>query len=228
MIKGIGFDLDDTLYPEAAYVRSGFAAVAAAVGESPGQRAELEAWLLEAFESGVRGDTFDRMLRRFPDLAGRVSIPGLVELYRQHDPAIGLDVEAAAVLSELISAGVRVGVVTDGPTAMQAAKVRALCLDRWCSPIVLTDALGAGMGKPNPAAFELVAAQWGLPVDELLYVGDNPLKDFVGPRRLGWATVRLRRPGQLHADAEPRSQEFAPDHQITSLGELTGRLGLSI
>ena len=228
MIAGIGLDLDDTLYPEPEYVRSGFAAVAAAAGASARERAELADWLLRAFDSGVRGDTFDRMLERFPHLADRVTVADLVQVYRRHEPAIGLSGEVAATLARLTAAGIRLGIVTDGPVAMQAAKIRALGLEHSCSPIILTDTLGKALGKPHTAAFEAMAAQWGLRVDQLAYVGDNPRKDFAGPRRLGWVTVRLRRAGQLHVDAEPESQEFAPDVEVQGLGELSGRLGLSV
>ena len=33
-----------------------------------------------------------------------------------------------------------------------------------------------------------------------MYVADNPLKDFAGPKSLHWRTVRINRPGSLHAD----------------------------
>ena len=70
---------------------------------------------------------------------------------------------------------------TDGPTATQQAKVRALGLDTLLGFIVCTGSLGPGRGKPHPLAFERVetwAAPHGLP---LVYVADNPLKDFVAP-----------------------------------------------
>jgi putative hydrolase of the HAD superfamily len=166
------------------------------------------------------------MLVRFPYLADRVAVPDLVQIYRQHPPAIGLPEDVAASLTRLSAAGMRLGIVTDGTAAMQAAKVRALGLERWCSPIILTDRLGVGKGKPHPAAFETMAAHWGLGPGQLVYVGDNPRKDFIGPRRLGWMTVRLRRQGQLHADVEPQSKEFAPDLELASLEDLARGLDL--
>ncbi|MEZ5265540.1 MAG: hypothetical protein R2755_28010 [Acidimicrobiales bacterium] len=46
-------------------------------------------------------------------------------------------------------------VVTDGPLASQRAKARALSAERWADLVVCTAALGPGMGKPHPRAFEL-------------------------------------------------------------------------
>ena len=74
MIRGIVFDIDDTLYLERDYVRSGFAHVAREVGRTDDEAGRLHDWLIRAFESGVRGDTFDRL---------RAAHPRLESAYRQ-------------------------------------------------------------------------------------------------------------------------------------------------
>ena len=59
----VTFDLDDTLYLERDFVRSGFAAVGAWLATERGVRGfEACAWRL--FEAGRRGDIFDRVLPR--------------------------------------------------------------------------------------------------------------------------------------------------------------------
>ena len=44
------------------------------------------------------------------------------------------------------------------------------------------------------------------------YVADNPEKDFVAPRRMGWRTVQINRPGRLHegvtAPIDPAEREI--------------------
>jgi putative hydrolase of the HAD superfamily len=220
VIRGVVFDLDDTLYPESDYVLSGFEAVAADAGVTAEERAELRAWLSKAFASGVRGDTFDRIRERFPAVAGRVSTARMVERYRQHRPALTLTTGVASVLDALAGAGLRLGIISDGPRDSQAAKVEALGMAVWCSPIVLTETLGPGMGKPHPAAFQLVQQTWGLEHQELVYVADNPQKDFVAPRQLGWHSIRLRQVGQLHEHVLPAGPSDAPDLEIAQLTDL--------
>jgi putative hydrolase of the HAD superfamily len=41
--------------------------------------------------------------------------------------------------------------------------------------------------------FLTVEKHFGDIAGRYIYVADNPEKDFVGPRRLGWTTVRIRR-----------------------------------
>jgi putative hydrolase of the HAD superfamily len=214
VIKGIVFDLDDTIYPEREYVRSGFAIVAARLGQTPAVSQRLFDWLWQAFETGVRGATFDRMLEVFPELRERTSVAEVVEMYRAHRPAIALGADLERVLDGLRSRGLRLGVLTDGPARSQAAKAEALGLDRWFDPIILTAAHGDDFEKPNSAGFESIARSWGMAGHQLAYVGDNPAKDFAGPRRLGWRTIRVRHAGQLHYDAEPAAGGDRPDVEI--------------
>lgn len=227
MIEGIVFDLDDTLYPERQYVRSGFAHVAAMAGRTESESRALAAWLEEAFEAGIRGDTFDRLAIAFPDVARRISVPALVDAYRTHEPAIELAPGVESVLQELLAPGLRLGVLSDGPLASQTAKARRLRLDRWFDPVLLTASLGQGAAKPSSMGFEVIAREWGMDHSCLAYVADNPEKDFVAPHRLGWLTVRLRYSGQLRFDLEPLAREFRPALEIASLDELPTSLGLS-
>jgi putative hydrolase of the HAD superfamily len=67
---------------------------------------------------------------------------------------------------------------------------------------------------------------WGLPHHRLMYVGDNPAKDFATPRRLGWQTVRLRMQGQLRFAEEPPSPAYGAAAEVTSIDAIRGVLGL--
>ena len=199
-VRCVVFDVDDTLYLERDYVRSGFRAVDAHLRERHGAAGFFErAWA--AFEQGVRGRTFDEVLPQLGLSPGRELIAELVEVYRRHRPQIDLLPDARAALEAARRAGWAVAVVTDGPMASQSAKVAALGLARWADPVVLTAALGEGFGKPHPRAFRLVVERIGCRGEQCVYLADNPAKDFAGPKGLGWRTVRVRRPGGLHAAA---------------------------
>ena len=115
--------------------------------------------------------------------------------------------------------------VSDGPLSSQSAKADALRLARWFDPILFTDSLGAEFVKPNTKAFELLAATWRLPHGDLVYVGDNPTKDFTGPRALGWLTIRLRLPLQLRCTLEPATARDAPDTEMSDPTRLLPLVG---
>lgn len=216
------FDIDDTLYLERDYVRSGFAAVgewAATALAIP----DLGARAWGEFEAGRRGDIFDRVLAAAGRAADPAIVRAMVDVYRAHTPRIAMLDDARACL-EALAGRVRVAVISDGPVASQAAKAEALGLSRWARPIVLTGSLGPGLGKPHPRAFELVEREVGCAGASCAYVADNPTKDFAGPASLGWATVRVRRRAGLHANTPS-----GPDvqHEVANLDTLAALLEIS-
>lgn len=216
----IVFDIDDTLYLERDYVRSGFNAVGRWLQDSRGV-AGFGAAAWELFESGVRGDTFDRALvavglEKTPEL-----IRELVSRYRNHEPEIAMLDDAAWAVNVYRAVG-PIAFITDGPVASQRAKARALGLYDLSVHVILTGELGEGFGKPHPRAFELVAARTEASPSACVYIADNPLKDFRAPRMLGWKTIRARRPGGLHVET-PSDDDV--DHEVTDLGELRTILG---
>jgi putative hydrolase of the HAD superfamily len=216
------FDIDDTLYLERDYVRSGFQAVASLVQSRIGVTDFFDhAW--RAFEAGIRQHVFDVALAECgidaePELMG-----ALVKRYRGHHPKIELLPDARDCLARL-HGKVEMAALTDGPLESQRAKAEALGLVRWLAPIVFTDALGPGSRKPGLTGFELIEDQMGGADALYAYVADNPAKDFVGPASLGWKTVRVRRPASLHWSA---GSGAGVDAEIQDLSGLEPVLELS-
>jgi len=215
------FDVDDTLYPEIDYVRSGLAAVAdhlASLGAAPATDLFERMWRI--FGSGDRRRVFDAVLEEL-GLQGRFDVPGLVERYRSHSPAIHLRSEAVETLVSLRRAGMSLAVVTDGPAVQQKRKADALGLAEYVDAIVFTDCLPPGCAKPSPEAFRRLMDQFGVQGPRCMYVADNPRKDFVGPRQLGWFTLRFVDEGGVHCrESAPPGGE--PHACIRDLREVLG------
>jgi putative hydrolase of the HAD superfamily len=212
------FDLDDTLYPECEFVRSGLAAVSAEIERRFGVRADRARRALdeELAERG-RGQTIDGALRRLGLAGDPGAVAELVAAYRSHKPDIALFPDALRALERLGAARVRLGLVTDGDPTAQRSKASALGLAHWMGALCFTWDDGPGCGKPHPRGFERALVALGASPDEAVYVGDNPAKDFLGARRLGLWTVRLRRGPFAGTHAAPGCDA---DAAIDSLDEL--------
>jgi putative hydrolase of the HAD superfamily len=76
-----------------------------------------------------------------------------------------------------------------------------------------------GGAKPDPRAYARVAGALTLKPAEILFVGDEPLADVVGPRAAGMQTVWVNRGGAAWPDALP-----AADASVTDLAGLTALL----
>lgn len=90
----------------------------------------------------------------------------------------------------LKSRGIRVGVITDVRVSGQKKKIQALGLDKLIGDIIITDELGGTQfRKPCDVAFRIMQHRWGLPFEQMAYVGDDAEKDFYAPRQLGMQRV---------------------------------------
>ncbi len=185
----VAFDLDDTLYPEEQYVRSGFRAVARALHERWGAD-EDEAFeaMWESLERDGRGRQFDAVVERL-GLARRQSVRELVSVYRHHRPAIELPDESRAVLEALRPRPLYV--VTDGHKVVQQSKLDALGLAPHLRHAYVTHRYGIHNRKPSVRVFELMMRRERCTAGEIVYVGDDPSKDFRGIRPLGIHTIRV-------------------------------------
>jgi putative hydrolase of the HAD superfamily len=214
LTRAVLFDLDNTLYPELDYVRSGFKAVAAHLA----QRHDIDAQALFQQLLGYlgqygRGRVFDLLLEDL-GLHSRPAVHALVYIYRSHRPELSLYPDAEPAIRGLIEHDLRLGIITNGRASMQRQKIAALRLDRWFDPIVCCDELGADCWKPAPTAFRLALHLLQVDAAETMYVGDDPDCDFDSPRALGMRTVQI-----IRSDVTVRRSANA-DHVVTSLAEL--------
>ena len=223
----IVFDLDDTLYPEHAYVLSGFRAVGAWAASELGAES-LGERCVALFSAGVRGDIFNRALAWTGHPHDPATVDRVVAIYRTHKPSIALFPDANLILDRL-AGRFPIGLITDGHLTAQQAKVAALALEPRLTTIVYTDALGGrAFWKPSPAAFELIEQRIPTAL-RYVYVADNPAKDFIAPNARGWTTVRILR--EAEASAGEYHQALAPHggvprHTIATLVDLPAILGL--
>jgi putative hydrolase of the HAD superfamily len=221
MITTVIFDLDDTLYDEIDFCRSGFRAVArqiSALSDAHSADAAFDMiWAL--FESGNRTSTFDAALRELGIPAESALIQRLVEVYRTHTPTISLPAESRDVLEELRNRYV-LALLTDGYLPAQRLKVEALDIQRYFKAIVYTEELGREHWKPSPVGFERLLETLNARPGEAVYVADNEAKDFIAPNRLGMLTIQVLRP---HGQRRPavRLPDAAPKHRIDKIGNLS-------
>ena len=185
------FDLDDTLYDESTYVESGFRAVAERFERERGWNArESLATMLRILARDGRGAVFDRWLESYGARTASL-VSTCVRVYRHHRPSIRLRAGVDELL-ERLGRSHRLYVVTDGHKVAQARKVEALGLDAWIEKAYITHRYGVRNAKPSTHCFELIRRRERCAWSEMVYVGDDPAKDFVNLNPLGVHTVRVR------------------------------------
>jgi putative hydrolase of the HAD superfamily len=220
MITAVIFDLDDTLYDELDFCRSGFRAAAEFVAALSDKHSpqDVFAALWRCFNAGNRRSTFDAVLEQLGIPHDPGAIGKLVEIYRTHTPELTLPADSRAALDTL-KGRYTLGLLTDGYLPTQRLKVQALGIEHYFAVIVYTEELGRDCWKPSPRGFEKLIELLGVQPQEMVYVADNEAKDFIAPNRLGLLTIQVRRRRGLYTQPSA-SPDAAPRLRIDSIDRL--------
>jgi len=227
MITTVIFDLDDTLYDEVEYCRSGFACVAEFLAELPEALIAERIFdcLWKQFTAGNRTRTFNTALEELGISYDDNLIAELIKTYRNHVPKITLPQESRGVLCRL-SDKYTLALLTDGFLPAQQLKVQALGIEKYFKCIVYTEELGRDYWKPSPAGFEKLMETLKAKPEDLAYVADNEKKDFIAPNKLGVLTIQVIRPARIHTESSQQSGTAARYviREISRLPELLEKL----
>lgn len=223
MITTIVFDLDDTLYDEIEYCRSGFSAVAEVLSKQPkAPPAEhIFSALWGQFAAGNRTKTFNAALGELNINYDDKHISELVNIYRNHIPQITLPQDSRDVLKKL-KTKYTLALLTDGFLPVQQLKVQSLGIEEYFSCIVYTEKLGRDCWKPSPAGFKKIMQDLDIRPENIVFVADNEQKDFIAPNKLGFLTVQIIRSARIHTEPSQQSDAAAKYiiHQISRLPAL--------
>lgn len=210
------FDLDDTLYPEREYVLSGFKAVSEWLSQrTEFTKSQLFKKLRRDFECGIRGDNFDRLLE---ETGITVDVETLIDLYRDHEPTIDLTPDAQCCLDKIEARPL--GLITDGIERKQRRKIEALSIDNRFERIYISEQFAPNGMKPMPTMFEQFLEDTGWKPAQVVYVGDNPSKDFVAPNELGMQSILVQRPWGEYSENQAMVPAEKATEQVDSLCEI--------
>lgn len=188
MIKAIVFDLDDTLYDEIDYVKSGYYEVSKFIEKKYNIKNTNEI-MWELFEESNK-NIFNRLFEKLNIDYSIDDVNILIRIYKEHIPNIKLKDGAIQVLQFLKSKNIKTGIISDGTYITQENKIKSLNLEKYVDYIILTDSLGKKYWKPNRKSYDIMAKKFNIKLNEMIYVGDNPNKDFYCGK-YGIITVRI-------------------------------------
>ncbi len=207
-IKGVIFDLDDTLYSEKEYVKSGYKVVSDYLGGG------YEEKLWRFFEDGK--PAIDKLLK---ELGRENEKAEVLEVYRSNKPDIHLYPGITEMIADLKSRGIKVGIITDGRSEGQRNKLEALGLT--VDDVIITDELGGiQFRKPCDIAFRIMTTRWRLNPADIVYIGDNPAKDFQAPQQLGMRSLWFRNVDGLYKEYSTSIAAIAGIDQLLGGGHV--------
>ncbi|WP_051711622.1 HAD family hydrolase [Streptomyces sp. NRRL S-350] len=221
-IRGVLFDVDDTLFDYSGSEGAGLLAHLRAVGlleRFPTPEAALTLWreIMEVqyarFLTGeltFTGQQHERT-RRFLAHLGEDGAHGLTDeqaaawfadYAARRDAAWAAFPDAAPVLAALAPA-YRLGIVSNSSTGHQRRKLRAIGLLHHFDDAALVCSDEHGEAKPAPGIFRAGCERLGLAPHEVAYVGDKYDLDALGARDAGLHAFWLDRSARTAPPAPP-------------------------
>lgn len=205
------FDLDDTLYKEIDYLKSAYRFIAGQLETEHCSAETVYMLMLDAYDKGQNAFSIVKSALNID-----TPIETLLQWYRSHVPNITLPEDSKTFLDYLLDRDVPIGILTDGRRETQRNKIKALGLSEYIPEqnIVISEEFGSEKpAEKNYRYFESLYPE----VENFIYVGDNPRKDFIAPNRLGWKTVGLLDDGHNIHKQEVENEEAAPVIWVSDL-----------
>ena len=215
----IVLDLDDTLILEYNYVLSGFSSIDSWLCEKEYTNGFFE--LATNFFNNKQSDPVGLALHELGLLSHQKDIKSkCIQIYRSHIPKISLCEDAECFLKTILQGSNKLALITDGRPVGQNNKINAVDLSQYIKRehMVLTGEKGEDFSKPSLYAYEKVMSFYPNE-EEFIYIADNPKKDFVAPKKLGWKpSIRIKREKGLYRDHDSNIYTIESFDQITHQG----------
>lgn len=228
--RAILFDLDDTLcdYASARESRLRIAFDLDASGRSTGRQSiDLDRMISDSIGMQAHGTEHFQELFRRHGRSDPAEVRAARDWFRENRfHGLRLFPETLAVLKRVRTittatakrAPRRLGIITNGPTEVQGAKVELLGIGDLVDFVLISEEFG--LSKPHPEIFKAALRMSGVDNDQAIFVGDAPEFDMAGARAAGISSVWVNRGGlPWEGSIEP------PEREIRSIGGLPGLVG---
>lgn len=205
MIKAVIFDLDDTLYPEWSYIKQGFLAVSGKLCEDFNLNTKYSSndiykVLKNIFFNNTRIRIFNYLPEFLPEIRidEKYIVNEIVPTYRFSEKTLKCYPDVKPTLDKLYG-NIKIGMVSNGNVDVQNNKIDLLKIRKYFDEIEISGNYPPKNAKPSTYMLNKILGVFELEAQEILYVGDNPLRDICAIKA-GCNFFRIKRDGGLYVN----------------------------
>jgi len=212
-VNAIIFDLDNTLYDTEQYFSGAFDEIAGYLSKEYSiSRKDIYKKLVNLWKikTSMYPHLFDDLLNT---LGLENELENVIKIFNDYDGKLEPYQDVISTLRELEKRNRKLGIVTDGNIDRQERKIKSLGIVDFFDAIVFTKRFNNP--KPSEIPFrEAINKLKAIPQNSF-YVGDNPLIDFEGAKKVGTKTVRL-----LKGEFRDMPKNRYIDYEVNGIKEL--------
>jgi len=195
-IKGVLFDLDDTLYDSSTFADRARKEAIKMMIDAGLNASEKEAYNILQRIIKQKGSNYGR---HFDDLVKaiegqynpKIITMGIITYHNVKFALLRPYPDTIKTLIELKKMGLKLGVITDGITIKQWEKLIRLGIVDFFDDVVTSEEYG--LGKPNIEFYEYALRKINLKAEETVYVGDRVDNDIMPANSIGMHAIRILR-----------------------------------
>ena len=184
------FDLDDTLFRRENFVNNGLKNVAKYICKKKKKKKIHKVFqdLKKIYNNKKIKNTFNYFLKLHN--IHNLNEQKCVSIYRYGKNDIRPYPQALQLLKIYNK---KCYLVTDGNKCVQRYKIKQLKIKNFFKKIFITNEYGIKFQKPSLYCFKKIKKIEKCPYNKLVYIADNPHKDFINCNKVGIKTIRLQK-----------------------------------
>jgi putative hydrolase of the HAD superfamily len=208
----IVLDLDDTLYNEVDYQISGFKEVIKCVKNN--YKIKIDYKLIDRCIKKKK-NFLDELCNKYG--LKKSIVKSLLWVYRLHEPNIYLKKDVKKSLKKFERLSLGVAILTDGRSITQRLKLKALGINH------LPKYISEDYNDKKPSIKRFKSIMRDMPAKKYIYVGDNPLKDFLAPNKLKWLTIGIKgsKRNIYSQNLKKKNKKYLPQFWIKNFSEIS-------
>ena len=187
-MKVIILDLDDTIYDYITFVKCGFKNVATFINKKtkyPSKKIYND--LIYIYFNKSTTNVFNLLEKKYKII---INIHRCILIYRYSIRYIKPYEDALFFLKKYKK---KIYLVTDGNKLVQENKIQLLNIKKYFKRIYKTNQYGLKYNKPSLHCFNLIKKNESCSYKDLIYIGDNPYKDFKNLNKVQCTTIRVKK-----------------------------------
>lgn len=213
-IKAVIFDLDNTILDRTSTFKAFTNHFLQTYFKEHRSTQEMFERIIALDQDGYKDKTelFSELIDELP-WNTKPSLADLLEYYKNQYVKCAVFMEHAQEVVLQLRKKYKIGLITNGRTAIQYGKIDQLGIRDYFDVIVVSEE--AGLKKPDPGIFQIALNKLQLKAAECIFVGDHPVNDIQGAAKIGMQTIwmKVNQPWNEEAAAKPL-------YSITKLSDL--------